>query len=105
VPAPIASVVVSETAAGTLVTISDHQGRRVSRPAARSRRFEAIAEAVGAMLGLETAVHLVDVERRDDAVLVVVELGDGTRRAGAAMRRSGWNHAVAEAVWVALRPS
>lgn len=102
----VTSVTVTETPTGTRVAVEGVDGAVVTRHASRDRISEAIVEAVADLVGCQTAVQVVDLDRRDDgAVLVVVEFGDGRRAAGAALRRSGWQYAVAEAAWQALTRS
>lgn len=102
----IRAVEVVETLSGIRVAVEGSDGTVVSRYAARDHTAEAVVDAVAELAGCSTAVRVLDVERREDgAVLVVVEFGDGRRAAGAALRRSGWNYAVAEAAWRALTHS
>lgn len=101
----LGSVVVDEGREGASITVVDSVGNRSSKVAGstQSGRRTAIVEAVAELLGETPAPRCVEVVERDDGVvLVVLEDGTGSRRAGASVRRAGVDFAFAAAVWSAL---
>lgn len=103
--ARLESVTVEEDRAGATVTIVDTAGTAVTRSAGTTRdgRRRATVDAVAALIEPGAALRLVEVTHREDGVLLVVlEDTEGTRLAGAAVVRSGFDFAMAAAVWAAL---
>lgn len=105
--AAIEAVSVEETSSGVAVTVSASDGSSRSESAEGSEDgvARAVTVAVGALRGMGP-VRLLWMERREaagDTVLsVLVEAGDGSRRAASTMVRGSLAHAVARAVWDAL---
>jgi hypothetical protein len=102
------SVSVEEGPDGAAVTVTAVDGRRVTEPAEPTEEgtARAVVAAVARLLGGGGA-RLTWMTRSDEAgasvVTVVVELSDGSRRAGAAIVRAGPHHAAARAAFAALR--
>lgn len=106
--AELRSVSVEEGPDGAAVTVTAVDGRSVTEPAEPTEEgtARAVVAAVARLLG-GGAARLTWMARSDEAggsvVTVVVELGDGSRRAGAAIVRAGTHHAAARAAFAALR--
>jgi hypothetical protein len=103
----LAAVAVEETPAGTAVTVTASDGSSRSQDAEASE--DGVARAIVAAVGVladGTAARLVWMSRGEagdqGVVSLLVERGDGSRHAGAAIVRGGVAHAIARATWAAL---
>lgn len=106
----LAAVTVEETPFGAAVTVtgSDGSSRAEDAEASETGVARAIVSAVGVLLDGRAArlVWMSRGEAGDQAVVsLLVERGDGSRRAGAAIVRGGTPLAVARAAWDALAAS
>jgi len=110
-PAPVAMldvVTVEEGTAGVVVRVIGQDGSRAERRARSTGKGldEAIVAAVADLVGaspqpLVLAVH--DEEAGEtNSVTVVIEIGGGDYRAGAAVVEAGRAFAIAQAAWMAL---
>jgi hypothetical protein len=103
----LAAVTVEETPFGAAVTVTGSDGSRRSEDAEASEIgvARAIVSAVGVLVeGRAARLMWISREEAGDQAVVslLIERGDGSRRAGAAIVRGGTPLAVARAAWDAL---